>query len=730
MKNSSGTRLAIASLLFLGCAVIFRSLTLSIDIPINHVDGTFQTASGLVRLNNGLCPGIDFLPYLGIGLLYLLFPFFEIAGGTVSASMFAAQALTYTSFFVSVFCISRLAFCGHAGYSAFIASLLLVIGMLIPQHLPDFLFDRLRPGQSLRPIRALAPYCIFLVAPLLLKLWGNTRRTAITIGAIGALSVLWSNDYGIPSILSLTGFMVSMCLLSRLNRKNLLTFGISLSVCAALALMLSTCGNPIAIVKYNFVDIAKDQWWYFGPWSDASRIYSLADLYKLHESSPNYSLSIVMGLLVCLTAVAAKSIEFFALAWLTIAIILGSLVTSIGGHIEPGYLNPPIFHALLVGSMLPIGYLLRYKASRGNSALAPTISTINWALFATLSVLMATMEIVRFRDDSAVAANDPSRIYVSELGGYLPTNWRWYVEEARLFQSTVIEEYWGIFSAIQGRNGMFPVDSLIHALGTTRDEAKKRLQSNPPESLITTRMGYSGWQAWSLSSNWWFYREAILNYTPVRSSFTSVIWTRKNWTTATHPVNCLVNDGYAEFFAPEAGLYEISITLEGNPPAGRHLLFTRNRIVHAMRSEGYLSLPTNGLEKVFPMLAMEPGTQPIELRYQGISGATHPSVARCSATYYDFKHPDVLHKPALHSTVSVNNRFWQNGVSLSGPMLLFMDTPQNRARYQTNKTLLFIDGSKRQISRVEQVPPYLEVYYSGWRLPTNTIGSPAKVAIQ
>lgn len=730
MKSSSGTRLAVASLLFLGFAVVFRSLALSIDIPINHVDGTFQTASGLVRLKNGLCPGPNFLPYLGIGLLYLLFPFFELAGGSVSASMFAAQALTYVSFFVAIFCVSRLAFRGHSGYSAFIAGLFLVIGMLIPQYLPDFLFDRLRPGQSLRPIRALAPYCIFLVAPLLLKLWGDTRKTAIAIGAIGALSLLWSNDYGLPSFLSLTGFMVSMRLLSRLNRKNLLTFGISLVVCAALALILSTCGNPQAIAAYNFVDVAKDQWWYFGPWSDASRIYSLADLYKLHESSPNYSLAIVMGLLVCLAAIASKSVEIFALAWLTIAIILGSLVTSTGGHIEPGYLNPPIFHAFLVGSMLPIGYLLRYKASQGKSTLAPAISTINWALFATFSVSLATMEFVRYREDNVIAASDPSRIYVAELGGYLPANWRWYVDEARSSQSSAAEEYWGIFSAIQGRNGIFPVDSLIHALGATREEAKRRLVSNHPETLITTRMGYSGWQAWSLSSNWWFYREAILNYTPTHSSFTSVIWKRKNWPTATHPIDCPVKDGHAEFFAPEAGLYEISVTLESNAPVGRHLLFTRNRIVHAMRSEGYLSLPTSGLEKVFPMLAMEPGIQPIELRYQGNVKAATPKVARCSVTYYDFEHPDVLPRPTLHSTVSVNNRFWENGVSLSGPILLFMDTPQNRMRYQADKTLLFIDGSKRQISRVEQVAPYLEVYYSGWRLPTSTIGSPAKVAIR
>lgn len=40
-------------------------------LPTNNIDGAFQTASGLYRLNSGDLPGEDFYPYLRIGPILL-----------------------------------------------------------------------------------------------------------------------------------------------------------------------------------------------------------------------------------------------------------------------------------------------------------------------------------------------------------------------------------------------------------------------------------------------------------------------------------------------------------------------------------------------------------------------------------------------------------------------------------------------------------------------------------
>jgi hypothetical protein len=64
-------------------------LKASIDIPIFHIDGAFQTASSLFRLDSGQLPGRDFYPYLGVGPLLAIFPIFKIGGSDLSATIFA-----------------------------------------------------------------------------------------------------------------------------------------------------------------------------------------------------------------------------------------------------------------------------------------------------------------------------------------------------------------------------------------------------------------------------------------------------------------------------------------------------------------------------------------------------------------------------------------------------------------------------------------------------------------
>lgn len=67
---------------------VVRTVTLA--LPSWHVDGAFQTASGLFRLNDGQFPGRDFFPYLGMAAVYVLFPLFKLAGADLAASTSAA----------------------------------------------------------------------------------------------------------------------------------------------------------------------------------------------------------------------------------------------------------------------------------------------------------------------------------------------------------------------------------------------------------------------------------------------------------------------------------------------------------------------------------------------------------------------------------------------------------------------------------------------------------------
>ena len=88
-------------------------------------------------------------------------------------------------------------------------------------------------------------------------------------------------------------------------------------------------------------------------------------------------------------------------------------------------------------------------------------------LFASLAILgNAYLGLSAARKYAAASVD---HFHVAELGGYLKSSWKPYVETARkLSGSVVFEEYWGILSAIQRRTPDWPVDSVIHALGSKR----------------------------------------------------------------------------------------------------------------------------------------------------------------------------------------------------------------------------------------------------------------------
>src|SRR3954451_22069902 len=66
---------ALVALLLLDLAIpLAYARQSSLVLPTMHLDGSFQTASGLFRLESGQWPGKDFFPYLGIGPVMALFP--------------------------------------------------------------------------------------------------------------------------------------------------------------------------------------------------------------------------------------------------------------------------------------------------------------------------------------------------------------------------------------------------------------------------------------------------------------------------------------------------------------------------------------------------------------------------------------------------------------------------------------------------------------------------------
>ncbi|KPC49360.1 hypothetical protein [Amantichitinum ursilacus] len=565
--------------------IVLFALTVTVDLPFFHIDGAFQTASGLYRLNAGLFPGRDFLPYLGVGPLYLMFVPFKLLGANLAASTATAWIATLLSGTLASATVMHLA----TGQRRFAVSFALgstlfllplaLIKLWLPhtlESLPQFLQAVYIPGDSLRPLRAFAPYLMVLLysaaAPRLRSAWSQTLGMAVLAGAM----LLWSNDYAYPTAL-VFGLLFVFVLLPRVGGGWAHRFAYAIAALLVWFVLLAvlTAGSPLNMLSYNFLDVAKDQWWLFAPYDDTSRIYSLAEARKVVYPAIRIPLLILLAVSVLAWRRHNRRLELLAaLGWTTYG---GGMLASIGGHLVDGY-----FSAFMLWTYLTcIGLVISLVPRIAGRALAePRIWRGMLGAVALVSLVLAGAQGVRWRSDTARAAADTSRFYIPELGGYLPETWRSYIQLARNFKGTVIEEYWGLFSATRRSFSGWHVDAVIHAMGSQRAKAAAALPD--ADLMISTRTDFHPAQQWSMAHDYWFYRELALHRKVIGYSPATVIWTRKTPAEITTPtvIGCQPQQSPPrfEFNAPQVGYYELDAQYQVAQGGGRKLLMLQTNI--------------------------------------------------------------------------------------------------------------------------------------------------------
>ena len=188
---------------FLSLAIcIVTALASSVHVPTFHLDGAFQTASGLFRLESGQLPGRDFYPYLGVGPLLAIFPIYKIFGGDLAATVAAAKFVTIFLSWMAVATLWHFVLRPtNVIYSLIGGSLILFgIDLIASQSLlSNLLGFGLEPGNSLRPVRAMLPYLVALSIYFLIKTITHVNARNFLISATLGIALLWSNDFAIPT---------------------------------------------------------------------------------------------------------------------------------------------------------------------------------------------------------------------------------------------------------------------------------------------------------------------------------------------------------------------------------------------------------------------------------------------------------------------------------------------------------------------------------------------------
>jgi hypothetical protein len=612
---------------------VFYSMTTAINIPTFHLDGAFQTASGLYRLDAGQFPGRDFFPYLGVGPLFLLYPFFKISGGNISASVFSSQ-------FVVLFSgLSSVAFIWHLIWhpKSFITSLtvgclLFLLPLAVSEYLslplPDWMSFQISPGHSLRPIRAYLPFLIGIIYYFFLLNINVPRTRYFFAGLLTGIILLWSNDFAIPTAGLFAIFLLANTICrSEFQLCNVLTYFATAILTWMILLALITHGHPMELLQYNFLDVAQDQWYFFGPYHESSRVMSIQSITLLFSAETQLPLFVLVFL--CILATKTKLIEHVFLLWIGAVLFAGGGLASVGGHVG-GYFGGFYFWGEMV---ILIGLArLAYLRLHQFFSLGVIIYFINIMLviFFCLSVSFMLNSVAHFKSENLIASKDTNRFYVSELGGYLSTDWKDYINLARKnSESGTFEEYWGLWSATRKTFPNWPVDSVIHALGQTREKAKSALKN--AKLIITTKeSAFSAWVGWNISQSYWFYQDLIREWTPIYQSPLTTVWQKSKQNISSEEVSCqIVDRNIFNILVNQPGLLEVNIQYFVS--GFRSLILLDNNFSFSPVSDGFVSLDPNASNALIPIYASNKGVNIYKVRFLPANRNATSKLKKCTA---------------------------------------------------------------------------------------------------
>ena len=733
----------------LALAVLY-GLDRSVDIPTFHLDGAYQTASGLYRLADGQWPGMQFYPYLGVGLLYFLYPIFLLAGGHVAASIFTTH---FTIALAGTFSIGLIGAFFSKSHRLLVGVVLgsLVLSMVVwpLPYIPAELTTHFTPGNSLRPLRGFLPYlCAAIVYALL-----RSRLSPVAIyGGIGAVAggaFLWSNDSGIPT----SGLLVCFALAWAYRTGNLslktsrALFG-SAWLAALLGLLLATMGHGIDLLRYNFVDVAHDQYWYFAFWNPGSRILSVSDFFTKFVALQISWWGLVLVGMSALT-LFRPTLEHALLLFIGLALVGSSAVASVGGHLYSGYMETFIFWCkttLIIGSaffIVSASGVTRWRVPWPNGITAGAI-----LVAVALPLWLVAINTNAYVTKLTQKRSDPSRFYVPEMGGYLPYEWKAHVDLARdSKEASVAEEYWVIWSSISQKRVSVPVDSIIHALGETRWLYSRILQKLPDIIVTSTPEISAEWHGWNLSANWWFYRIVLANYQPSKTSPSTYVWKKTHNPSEWPATGCRIDNSDRRqpkivVDTDAAGYYEVTLQYNANALNSRSLLFVNNNLNYAY-IDGYLSIDPRTPLVTFPAVLNGPGTQYLDFRMTAAASddLLKVSVHSCQVRKIIFDSgpiavlpalvlPPVLVFPSDDTPFNLTDRNWINGVARDWAGFFVPNNFQNAREFTAGKSIRFSDGQVRTITRQEDGGPYLNIFLSGPPLDGNIVGFPKKFEIQ
>jgi hypothetical protein len=666
--------------------ICLRGVSLLFDHSLNSIDGAMQTWFALDNFADGAKLGEAFQSYLGITMILALLPMFMAFGETLWASTFAAYVMVLAGSIVAAYAIVWMLRPVPRKQRWMFAILLLFIfyyagsAVVSLTGLPyPATFD---PGVSLRPLRGALAFLVLPVFVWALRriLEKETSVPALWFGLVAGVGLLWSNDAGIPLVVA-SGIGLTIALLQRLGLllKALLAFALGVLASAFSMAMLVTHADPSGWLRYNFIDVAGDQFWYFGPWDRESRILGIADLPQIFlqgELLSTLSLIVLTACVIIATIRRARGqgtpIRTSAFVFVGASVFGTALIPQIGGHIGSEY-NAMTFVLGMCAPLIMFQGNLFTLAKPMLRRPSPRVVPVTAGLAAITIIALETVGLV-----TTVQQTDRT-VYSEELGFYVSPEMsedlaamkrlseameeRGFAEDRR-----ILSVYTSALDIAAGTKSPAPVGSLIHALGESNRIAFNELLFNKTVAVTTIAPDYTGWSEWNTRANWPFFRHLRDLYRPVARNDQHVLWIRADFAGRPPEAQCEVAEWNFDSFevvvrSSKAGLASLFFEREGFDASSRAAILTVTenspftRSVSALQWSDFPRYGVANSRMVEVSAPVEPGEE-TRLTFQVLDGSAI-GWSQCYARVYDPIEFDAL--PSLSDGVDALIRQAEDG---------------------------------------------------------------------
>jgi len=555
------------------------------------MNGDFQTFNPIRRALAGEVVGRDFDVYLGLGPNALVGAATAAAGGDFAASLFASTLLHALAAFTAPLILARL-----AGLSWSIAA---AFGLAAAAAVPDWSLFHPDPGEAItgwlpywrRVLSSLGEPCnsmiglrcfgVIAAAPAVAALSKRLpgRRTVAGLGVVGGLLAVWSNDYGLAALASLTAVigLVGLGQIGLWATLQTLALMLIVSGCVALAAVsVATAAHPFAWFDYNFRNVARDQFWYFLP-AD-SKIVSLTEIPHGRGVLIGVGTAVILAGAVVRTANPAAA----SLLFVVLANLLAAELSAVGGWPDDRYFFP-LYRTLLIAG--PLAAVLALWPALRPLLRGPLRWRACWLAAVTLAVVVASVAYTRgaFRRCRALCRSHLANGHYTaapELGGRIDVVYSKMLAMGRFLRDDmdaarrpprerIHSTYTSALDVVAGAAPSVRSDYMIHAIGPgRRAEYLADFCRVAPPVVTTIRPEFSTFEFWLRHVNWDFYRELIRHYDPVDRTFYNIVWRRRAEPRALPPLKaeCVVR-------SITHAVVEIDVTLPtGSADTGPYLV--------------------------------------------------------------------------------------------------------------------------------------------------------------